>query len=207
MESPFHTVEFTHKGHAFIARHYTDDDMGAPWKEHDGHGPVSGFRPLETKRPGERPLGELHRDNTTRFYDWQAAIETAKRDSWGLGPDALAELTKRLGKAPTARQIRAEAVQRDFDRLDGWARDDWQWIGVSVSPMVPTRARLESALSDIAGCDDIAAAQDTARAALIADDEYADETYDNALWGIESDAGDYLMTVARDLADQIIATL
>lgn len=50
-----------------------------PWKNEDGHGSVRHLRDRGDKRPGERPLGEGW------FYDWQEAIETAKRDKWGPG--------------------------------------------------------------------------------------------------------------------------
>jgi hypothetical protein len=58
-----------------------DGDMGAPWKEDDGHGPVSDWRSMESKAPGERVL---HQDRSqARFYDFAAAVKIAKRDGWG----------------------------------------------------------------------------------------------------------------------------
>lgn len=212
MSDLIHTVEFTHKGHAFIARHYADSGMGCPWEEHDGHGEVSaqkrhafGMGTKPPKAPGELIL--VWQDGYYRTYNFAGAMVQAKRDGWGLGPEALAKLTAKLGKAPTAGQIRYAAVMADFDRLRGWCNDQWHWMGISVSPMVPARERLESALGDILGCDDIDSAHDAARAALGADDEYDEESYANALWGIESDCGDYADEVARELADDIITSL
>ena len=66
---------FTRGGRNFRISIHHDSDMGAPWDEHDGHGPVRsvsaryGLRHRGIKRPGERVL---HNDrNGTWLYDWQ----------------------------------------------------------------------------------------------------------------------------------------
>jgi hypothetical protein len=101
----------------------TDHDMAPPWKEHDCHGDVREVRAVHnrpSKRPGERILYE-HRDNYW-LYDWQGAIRKAKKEGWGLWKK----------EALTKGQIRALAVQQDFDRLRGWLNDEWTWTGVGV---------------------------------------------------------------------------
>lgn len=105
------------------------EDAGAPWKNEDGHGPVSEWTTRD-KEPGERLL---HKDRESkRFYDYAEAMAIAKRGGWGLGPDDLAELTRKLGKAPTAGQIREASVDADFEHLRGWCADEWFYGVVSV---------------------------------------------------------------------------
>ena len=205
------SFEFTRHGHKFIARVYDDSDMGAPWESEDGHGPVSEWKHSDQKRPGERPLGNRDR-GFQRFYDWQEATAIAKRDGWGLNPEALAKLTERkkalgLNNPPTPGEIAQEAVRLDYDRLDGWARDLWHWVGISVSPMQASRATLLDALESVLDSDTLESAHDAARLAINAADEYAPENYSNALWGIESDNPEYHSQVAQELADQIIAEM
>lgn len=239
--SPYETREFTRHGHKFIARFYVDSDTGAPWDEHDGHGPVSDWKPRESKRPGQRPIGDSDH-GSTRFYDWQEATKLAKRDGWGwlpgkletrqinattwqatcpgfvaLGDDinkAIANLYAAHRASMTPGQYIAGAVQKDYDHLDGWARNQWHWCGVSVAPMRPSYERLREAVEaaidveiDDDARDTLEAVLDDLQRALDADDEYAPEDFANALWGIESIADEYLMETAIELADQIIAEL
>jgi hypothetical protein len=106
-----------------------DGDMGPPWEEHDGHGSVSEWTTRD-KRAGERVL---HSDrDSKRYYDFADAIRIAKRDGWGLGDAQKAALAARLGRQPTAKQIRAEAVERDFEYLRAWCADEWQWTCIIV---------------------------------------------------------------------------
>lgn len=97
-----------------------DDDMGEPWKEHDGHGPVSDWTSRD-KAPGERVLYEDR--GSKRYYDWQEAIKIAKRDGWDAKPY----------KTGTKGQQAARAVEADFQRLRAWCQDDWCWVGVRLS--------------------------------------------------------------------------
>jgi hypothetical protein len=128
---------FEHGGRTFRFKSEWDGDIGPPWKEHDGHGPVSdhkhhpfGYGSKPPKAPGERIL--YWDRGYYRTYDVAEATRIAKRDGWGLGEKALAELTKRLGRKPTRKQIVAEAVERDFDYLRGWCTDEWSWMSVGV---------------------------------------------------------------------------
>lgn len=61
-----------------------DDGMGAPWKEHDGHGEVSEWTRRD-KRPGEWVLCTDR--GSSRFYDAQESQRIAIRDRWGMGPE------------------------------------------------------------------------------------------------------------------------
>jgi hypothetical protein len=102
-----------------------DQDMGAPWKEHDGHGKVRevshdwGNLP---KRPGERLLWSER--GWALLYDWAGACQTAREEGWR---------PKFCPPGATRRQLAALAVQEDFNHLRGWANDSWIWVGVEVN--------------------------------------------------------------------------
>lgn len=127
-------VKKEYRGCSYYVRVEPDHDLGPPWAEHDGHGPVSDWKRKEEKRPGQVVL---HRDRDSyRFYDWEAAVKLAKRDCWGLDDEAKAELALRLRK-PVEWLTRGEtivaAVQRDFDYLQAWCKDEWQWQWFAVT--------------------------------------------------------------------------
>jgi hypothetical protein len=114
------TVQLT-KRYSFTVALEHDADMGPPWEEHDGHGPVSDWRPKESKRPGERVLfADNH--GRARFYDFAEAVKIARRDSWGTTGDE--------GMSRGARA--AHAAEADFKRMRAWCTDDWTWVGVDV---------------------------------------------------------------------------
>ena len=98
-----------------------------------GHGDVSAWT-SRSKRPGERVLNTDSRNSRDkRYYDFQDAIKKARTEDWGLTPEALAALTRKLQSKPTKHQIYAEAVERDFRSLKGWCDDEWHWMGVVVT--------------------------------------------------------------------------
>jgi hypothetical protein len=107
-----------------------DQDMGAPWNEHDGHGIVSDWVTRD-KHAGEWLLSSDR--HSKRFYDHAATMKKAKAEGWGLGADRLATLTAKLGRTPTKGEITAESVRFDFEYLSGWANDNWHWCGVVVT--------------------------------------------------------------------------
>lgn len=107
-----------------------DQDHGEPWKECDGHGPVT-YWVHRDKHAGERVLCSDR--STKRYYDFAEAMKIAKRDGWGLNDDELAKLTKRLGHTPTKGQITEAAVEHDFQYLKDWCEDRWHYIGVIVT--------------------------------------------------------------------------
>ena len=118
-----------------------DQDSGAQWDEECGHGPVTDWVRRE-KRAGELLLcsdGILK-----RFYDFAGAMVLAKRDGWGLAPDALAALTRKLGHAPTKGQLAEAAVLADFHYLEGWANDRWHYVGVVVTLRNPEGEEVDS---------------------------------------------------------------
>jgi hypothetical protein len=157
----YHEDSFEYRGYTFVVTFPPDEDMGPPWKEHDGHGVISEWTTRREKKPGELILAEDC--GSRRYYDLQATMAIARRDQWGCG-DPTHEHT-------TARQRTVCAVHRDFEFCRRWLADEWQWIGVVVRLADPHRDVGES------------------------------------VWGIESDAGEYLTETAYELADEIMSRI
>ena len=108
-----YTVEFVH-----------DVDAGAPWENCEGHGTVRKSRNVHIegrsdKKPGERPLNCPGRNECQYYYDWQEAMQLAKRDGWNTTSCDAPNRVRR-------------AVQTDFDYLRGWINNDWFYVGVLV---------------------------------------------------------------------------
>jgi hypothetical protein len=96
-----------------------DEDTSPPWKECDGHGPVSGWEWHANKRPGDRVLCA---DGTVRrFYDFQAAVQQAKREGWGAP-----------GEFRTKGEQANAAALADFDYLRRWCNGDWEYVVLGV---------------------------------------------------------------------------
>ncbi len=119
---------FTHDGLTFTFRTERDDDTGAPWDEHDGHGPVSEWRSSYNgqpvmKRPGQMVL--IHDRGSYRLYDFAEAVRMAKRDGWNADPLDVPGETKG--------QRAHKAAMADFNRLRRWCNDQWYWCGVIVT--------------------------------------------------------------------------
>lgn len=107
-------------GFDVTARIERDNDHGEPWKNEDGHGPVSEWV-RRGKRPGERVLNEDR--GSFRYYDYEEAIKIAKRDGWGT----MRPFTG------TPAQLAAIAVDEDFAALKAWCNDEWWYCGVVLS--------------------------------------------------------------------------
>ncbi len=116
-----------------------DHDMGAPWEEHDGHGPVrksnGRHRKHDDKQPGERPLNAPNRHGYQYYYDWELAIKQAKRDGWGDHIDAFMHLTASHRRVPTKGMIAEYAVEQDFQRLRDWIDEKWHWCGIVATDL------------------------------------------------------------------------
>lgn len=111
----------THKGHTITVSWHYDQDCGEPWKEHDGHGEVSEWTTRD-KQPGELVLCSDGRSK--RFYNFAAAVRTAKRDGWDAKPYNTGHETKG--------QQAAKAVMADYEYLRAWYNDEWHWSGYTV---------------------------------------------------------------------------
>lgn len=131
-----HGDTFERNGLTFRIAIESDPDHGAPWGDEDGHGPVSDWRCYDQqdmgKRPGEWLLCTSGRFSA-RFYDAREAQQIALRDGWGIGSEERAALALKLGREPRKREIAAEAVRRDYERLRAWCNDQWCYVGVVVT--------------------------------------------------------------------------
>jgi hypothetical protein len=127
------STDYTFEAHGreFSAIVLSDDNSDTPLDREDGHGPVRFERTARGKAPGEWPA---HTGNGGDYmlYDSRAALEQARREGWGLGPRELDGLRRDLGREPTRREVVAEAVRRDFERLAGFFRGEWWYVGVIV---------------------------------------------------------------------------
>jgi hypothetical protein len=101
-----------------------DCDVGAPWEECDGHGPVSEWTTRD-KAPGERVLCSDRRSK--RYYDFAAAVAEARRDGWDCAPYHAALPNE------TAGQQAARTAEADFEYLRSWANDEWHYLVLFVS--------------------------------------------------------------------------
>ena len=133
----YETYTINHQGRMIRVDFWIDYDMGAPWKEHDGHGPVREskypHRDQSDKQPGERPLNRAGRNERQWFYDWETAIKTAKKEGWCDCINVVMELTWKHKRFPTKGMIAEYAVEKDFEHLQGWVNDDWHWAGITVT--------------------------------------------------------------------------
>jgi len=96
-----------------------DDDMCAPWKEHDGHGYV-----YEThEREEHMDDWELNSERGWyRYYDWKKTLPLAIKDLWDAKP---------YGGNKQERAMRA--MKHDCEWLRRWCQDDWWWCGMTVT--------------------------------------------------------------------------
>lgn len=101
-----------------------DQDMGPPWDNSDGHGPVR-VDLKENKAPGERILGQAGARDQWYLYDFAEAVKIARRDGWGDGD----------GGRLTGGAKAAHAAEADYAFLRGWCNDQWHYlvVGVEVS--------------------------------------------------------------------------
>lgn len=129
-----HMEDFDLAGFRFRLDIAPDSDTSAPWDHEDGHGNVraaSCYYGRPYKKPGERLL--WHERGEYLFYDWQGAMQKARRDRWGLADEYRAKLAARLGREPTAGEVCAESVARDFEHLRRWCAGDWYWVCLRVA--------------------------------------------------------------------------
>lgn len=122
MSAQYDSFDFEIDGLTFTATLYEDRDHGAPWEEHDGHGPVSGWTQL-SRLPGERVLAQD--SGSFVYYDFAAAIKSAKAAGWNAEPYAP--------EGDTAGKRALRAVERDFAYLKSWCDNIWCYCGVAVT--------------------------------------------------------------------------
>lgn len=219
MTDLINSFRFDHNGRKFLARVYRDDNMRRPWEEDETHGDIregyTGFAGYAEKKGGEVVISDDRfsvRRTQVWLYNVESTIKRARKDGWGLTEENMTALAERLFRERkltgsitlTKREIVAEAVRLDMERMRAWLNDGWHWCGVSVVEM-PDYSKAIEALEaydhTVTDGDD----WQTEAVEALRDMERREpgEDYSNAIWGIESDAGDYFMEVAKELADQI----
>lgn len=129
MNDSIKTETREHRGHTITLSWHPDYDMGEPWKEHDGHGIVSGWEHRD-KAPGELVLCSDR--SAKRFYDYSGTLARARKEGWGLSDEGKEALARKLGHEPTAKEIRAESVMHDYQYLKDWCEDRWCWVWYRV---------------------------------------------------------------------------
>lgn len=187
---------FTHNGREYAVTLEPDEWHGAPWEEEYGHGPVTDWETRD-KRPGELVLSEDGR--AKRFYDFAAACRLARREGWGFLPGDLEteQMPDGQWRARVAAQWRKPAM---FETV---AHDVNEAIrGVYAAH----RATFHSARAYAAAAvmSDYRRLKDWCNdewgyVGVVVTDTETGET--ESLWGIESDAGEYLAEVAAELVE------
>ena len=93
----------------------SQDDIGAPWDNCDGHGIVSDWT-ARSKAPGEMVLSEDH--GLKRFYDFAESCKIALRDGWNMAK---------------TRKDAAKAALQDFENLKAFCDDVWTYSVVTLT--------------------------------------------------------------------------
>lgn len=163
----------------FVLAIVADDFDREPWRDDEGVGHVSDWT-RRAKLPGEWVL--VSDGSSKRLYDFAGTLARAKRDAWGLDPAKLATLQAKLGRRATSREIAAEAVRLDFERLRRWCQDEWRYVGLELREL--PRSRFQVSADRVADLNNPGALGFPIAASL---------------YGVESDAGPYLAELAAEL--------
>lgn len=125
---------FERNGYTFRVRLTRDEDICEPWKEFDGHGPVSEWT-RRGKASGERILVEDR--GSYRYYDFRAAVAIARRDGWGCEHTKVVETDGQriVTHGPhTSRGARAAcAAETDYNYLRRFCEGQWGYVCVEVT--------------------------------------------------------------------------
>lgn len=124
-----------HDGLVFSVQTAPDYCIRAPWKEFDCHGQVRETKACQ-QRPGcDKSPGEVavySSRGRVFLYDFQGTIKRARAEGWGLNPADIEKLTKRFGRPPSKREVVAESVLQDMERMRGWCEGRWGFVVLSV---------------------------------------------------------------------------
>ena len=110
---------FEHKGYTFRVK-VLDDDNDPPWEQGGGHGPVTDWV-RRAKHPSEWLLCSDH--GSSRYYNFQEAMQTAKIDGWDAPPCGVGTKGERALRAVTA----------DYEWLRKWCSGDWCYVTLHVT--------------------------------------------------------------------------
>jgi hypothetical protein len=194
----------TAHGFTLIARIEPDYNHDAPWEECDGHGPVSDWTTRD-KEPGELVLSEDR--YSRRYYDFAEACRIARCDGWGA-PFYGQTIERGVNGL---RRLRSEWFTEDHHvHFSDWTDEiDHSDYAAARDAMRATMTARQYAAA--------AARADYERLRAWCNDEWSYvgvivtasrndvELGSASVWGIESDAGDYLLETANELAADAIA--
>lgn len=123
------TFDFEHDGKQFRAFIESDDDHAPPWDRECGHVDVSEWE-HRNKNPSEVIVNEDR--GARQFVCIREAMEKATREAWGLSDEHMQALTEKLKRIPSKREVIAESVRLDVERMRAWCADEWEYVGVCV---------------------------------------------------------------------------
>ncbi|MFM0341157.1 hypothetical protein [Paraburkholderia fungorum] len=182
------TFEIEAGGYPFRVRIEADQCMGAPWEEHDGHGVVSDWTTRD-KRPGEIVLNTDR--SSRRYYDVEASMKIARRDGWGLRDEHRLTLLAELRRVTFA--VRGDDGRFRLQEQCG------PWKPLTKGEITAGAVRRDFEFLH-GWCNDDWQWVGVVVELLDEDGEVVDGVGDS-LWGIESEADDYLRQTARDMAE------
>ncbi len=110
---------FEHKGYTFSVK-VLDDENYPPWEQEEGHGPVTDWT-RRSKHPGEWSLCSDR--GSSRYYNFQEAMQTAKIDGWDAPPYGVGTKGERA----------LRAVKEDYEWLRHWCSGDWCYVTLHVT--------------------------------------------------------------------------
>lgn len=202
------SISYEDGNRTITATIHSDDDTTPPWDREDGHGEVS-ERTGRDKLPGELVLCEER--GRKRFYDYAAAVKTARAEEWGFLPGNLVTKCNSGGKWNAW-------VGRDDGRgeclFNTGGHDD---INDAVRAVYAARkatfpsARAYHAAAAYADYERLrkwcADQWSYVGVVVTVTDEDDAELANESLWGIESDCHDYLTETARELVGQALESI
>ena len=131
----------TKSGQAFRVTFEQDDCMAEPWREHDGHGVVSGWT-RDSKRPYEMLLSENH--GMKRYYNFKASVARARNEGWNTEPYTF----------KTAGEQAHHAAMADFKHLKAWCDDEWWWSHLKVVLLDTDGEEMDEYVDYLGGVED-----------------------------------------------------
>ena len=111
-------------------------DAQKPWED-AGNGSVREASASWTGHPALKAGEKVLHQNRHHYwiFDYAGATKQAKAESWGIGDDGWAALTKKLGREPTSKEVTKAAVDKNFDYLKSWLSNDWGYVDVGITPI------------------------------------------------------------------------
>ena len=199
-------LQFEKDGVAFRARTEYDEHHGTPWENEDGHGAVSDWT-RRKKLPGEIVLAEDR--GSYRYYDYAEACKIARKEAWGYLPGTLKTELLPWGDW-RAYVVPERFADRGKPALEAIATDINAAIrAVYAAHRATMTKRQYAAAAAMADYDRLRrwcnGGWHYVGVVVESLDEECDVIDSASIWGIESDAGDYLDEVAQDLAAELLA--